>query len=167
MKRVSKLEAESYRCGDGMYKDDEKTEKLKKLLYGYTYIEFEIESINEKIINLGEVISSQRDIRIPELSTLPCGNEISDTVYNSVEKIVDTYGHEVAKLESRLEKAFRKRNYINDLISILDPIEKRIIELKYFKKYKVWMICSSISYERSNYYRLHDKAFEKLLEAIK
>jgi len=143
---------------------DEKTAKLKNLLYSYTYIEFEIEDINEKIINLGEVISSQREIRIPELTGLPKGSGTSDTVYSNVEKILVTYGQEVAKLETRLEKAFRKRNNIDDLISVLDPTEKRIIELKYFKKYKTWMISSSLNYDRSHIYRLHDKAIEKLLE---
>jgi len=144
-----------------MFKD-EKTAKLTNLLYSYTYIEFEIEDINEKIINLGEVISSQREIRIPELTGLPKGSGTSDTVYSNVEKILVTYGQEVAKLENRLEKAFKKRNMIEDLISILDPTEKRIIELKYFKKYKMWMISGSLNYEERQIYRLHDKAFEKL-----
>lgn len=146
-----------------MEKDD-KREKLKRLLYSYTYIQFEIDCINENIINLGAVINSQREIKVPELTGMPRGNEISDTVYNSVEKIIVTYGQEVAKLENRLEKAFEKRNYIEDLISILEPIEKRIIELKYFKKYKIWMICSVVSYERSHVYRLHDEAIERLLK---
>jgi len=149
-----------------MFKDDEKTAKLKKLLYGYTYIEFEIEGINEKIINLGEVIRSQREIGVPELTGMPRGSETSDTVYNSVERIIVTYGQEVAKLETRLEKAFEKRNYIDDLLSKLEPTERRIIELKYFKKYKMWMICSSVSYEKSQVYYIHKKAIEKLLEVL-
>lgn len=51
-----------------MYKDDEKTAKLKSLLYSYTYIEDEIESINQEICNLGEVINAQRDIKVPDLT---------------------------------------------------------------------------------------------------
>lgn len=148
-----------------MEKDD-KIAKLKNLLYSYTYIQFEIESINEEIINLGEVIRSQRDIKVPELTGMPRGSETSDTVYNNVEKIIVTYGQEVAKLENRLEKAFEIRNFIDDLISTLEPIEKRIIELKYFKKYKMWMICSSVSYERSHVYRLQDEAIKKMLKVL-
>lgn len=143
---------------------EKKTAKLEKLLYGYTYIEFEIEDINEKIINLGEAIGSQRELKIPCLTGMPNGNGTSDTVYASVEKILVTYGEEVAKLENRLEKAFEKRNYIEDLISTLDPIEKRIIELKYFKKYKIWMICSSVHYEKSQVYNILNKATKKLLK---
>lgn len=147
-----------------MFKDDEKTAKLKNLLYRYTYIEDEIEDINEKIINLGEAVSSQRDLSIPSLTGMPSGNGTSDTVYASVEKIMVTYGQEVAKLENRLEKAFRKRNYINALIGVLDETERRIIELRYFKKYKIWMISSSVHYDRSHIYRLHDEAIRKMLE---
>lgn len=147
-----------------MFKDDEKTTKLKNLLYSYTYIEDEIEGINENIINLGEVISSQRDLSIPCLTGMPSGSGTSDTVYAAVEKIVDTYSQEVAKLENRLDKAFRKRNYINVLLSVLNTTEKRIIELRYFKKYKIWMIGSSLHYDRSHIYRLHDEAFEKMLK---
>lgn len=147
-----------------MYKDDEKTAKLKSLLYSYTYIEDEIESINQEICNLGEVINAQRDIKVPDLTAAPKGNEICDTVYQSVEKILVTYNHEVAKLENRLDKAFRKRNLINVLISLLNETERRIIELKYFKKYKIWMIESSINYGRTQIYIYHDRAIKKMLE---
>lgn len=147
-----------------MFKDDEKTTKLKNLLYSYTYIGDEIEGINENIINLGEVISAQRDLSIPCLTGMPSGSGTSDTVYAAVEKIVDTYSQEVAKLENRLDKAFRKRNYINVLLSVLNSTEKRIVELRYFKKYKIWMIGSCLHYDRSHIYRLHDEAFEKMLK---
>ncbi len=149
-----------------MLREDDRVEKLKQLLFSYTYIEFEIESINEEIINLGGVIDTQRCLSVSALTGMPRGNETSDTVYNSVEKILVTYGQEVARLETKLEKAFRKRNYIDVILSVLDPIEKRIIELKYFKKYKPWMIWTSINYEKSHYYRLHDKAIDKLLEVF-
>ncbi len=147
-----------------MYKDDEKTAKLKSLLYSYTYIEDEIENINQEICNMGDVINAQRDVRVPNLSDMPKGNKLSDTVYESVEKILITYTHEVTKLEKRLEKAFRKRNLINTLIGALDDTERKIIELKYFKKYKIWMITSSVSYERAQIYRYHDAAIKKMLE---
>jgi len=143
---------------------DEKREKLKRLLCSYTYIQFEIDYINENIINLGEVINSQRDINVPELTGMPSGNEISDTVYNSVEKIIVTYGHEVAKLETRLEKAFAKRNYIDDLLKVLEPLEKQVVILKYFKKYKTWMICSKLNYSGRQIDRFIYRAIEKLLE---
>lgn len=147
-----------------MFKDDEKTARLKGLLFSYTYIEDEIESINQEICNLGEVINAQRDVKVPDLTGAPKGNEISDTVYQSVEKILTTYSHEVANLENRLDKAFRKRNLINALISMLDDTERKIIELKYFKKYKMWMIESSVNYARAQIYRYHDAAFTKMLE---
>ncbi|MDW5300229.1 MAG: hypothetical protein SA378_08845 [Sedimentibacter sp.] len=149
-----------------MFKDDEKTAKLKSLLYSYTYIEDEIEGINEEICNLGEVINSQRDIKTPNLTGMPKGNEISDIVYQNVEKIIVTYGQEVAKLENRLDKAFRKRNLINLLIGVLDPTEKKIIELKYFKKYKIWMIKGSVNYEKTQIYKYHDEAIRKMLEVF-
>lgn len=147
-----------------MLRDDEKSAKLKSLLYSYTYIQDEIEGINEEICNLGEVINSQRDIKAPNLTGMPKGNEITDVVYESVEKIIMTYGQEVAKLENRLDKAFRKRNLINSLISVLDPTEKKIIELKYFKKYKIWMISGCVNYEKTQIYKYHDVAIKKMLE---
>lgn len=143
---------------------DEKREKLKRLLYSYTYIQFEIDCINENIINLGEVINSQREIKVPELTDMPGSNGISDTVYNSVEKILVTYGQEVAKLENRLEKAFEKKNYIDDLLKLLEPLEKQIVILKYFKKYKTWMICSKLNYSKRQVDRFCSKALNKIIE---
>ena len=147
-----------------MFKDDEKTAKLKGLLYSFTYIEDEIESINQEICNLGEVINAQRDVKVPDLTEAPKGNEICDTVYESVEKILVTYSHEVTKLENRLDKAFKKRNLINILINMLDETERKLIELKYFKKYKIWMIESCVNYARAQIYRYHDTAIKKMLE---
>lgn len=147
-----------------MLRDDEKTTKLKNLLYSYTYIQDEIEGINEEICNLGEVINSQRDIKAPNLTGMPKGNEITDVVYESVEKIIMTYGQEVAKLENRLDKAFRNRNLINTLLSILDPIERKIIELKYFKKYKVWMIARTVNYSERQVNRYLDSALNKMVD---
>jgi DNA-directed RNA polymerase specialized sigma subunit len=152
------------KSGEAMFKDDEKTTKLKNLLYSYTYIEDEIEGINEEICNLGEVINSQRDIKALNLTGMPRGNEISDVVYESVEKIIMTYGQEIAKLENRLDKAFRKRNLINSLISLLDPTEKKIIELKYFKKYKIWMISGCVNYGKSQVHEIHNNAIKKMSE---
>lgn len=147
-----------------MFKDDDKKTKLKNLLYSYTYIEDEIEGINEEICNLGEVINSQRDVKAPNLTGMPKGNEITDVVYESVEKIILTYGQEIAKLENRLEKAFRKRNLITALISVLEPTEKKIIELKYFKKYKIWMISGCVNYEKTQIHKYHNEAMKKMLE---
>lgn len=147
-------------------KKNEKTAELEKLLYGYTYIEFEIEGINEKIANLGEVINSQREIKVQALTGMPGGSGTSDTVYKSVENIIDIYAKEVAYLENKLQKAFDRRNYIDDLMGVLDPIEKKLIELKYFKKYKMWMICSSVHYEKSQVYNMLNKSIQKLLNEV-
>lgn len=149
-----------------MYKDDEKTAKLKSLLRSYTYIEDEIENINQEICNLGEVINAQRDVKAPNLTGMPGSNNITDIVYESVEKIIVTYGQEIARLENRLDKAFRKRNIINALIGVLNDTERKIIELKYFKKYKMWMIESSVNYGRTQVYIYHDKAINKMLEVF-
>ncbi len=143
-------------------RDIEREKKLKDLLYSYTYIEFEIESINQQIIDLGEVITSQRDVKVPVLSASSMGSGISDPVYASVEKIMITYGQEVAKLETRLEKAFRKRNQISSLLTVLDPIEKKVIELKFFKKYRNWMIAATVNYSERQVNRYLDSALNKL-----
>ncbi len=148
-------------------KDYEKEKELKDLLFSYTYIEFEIESINQQILDLSEVINTQRDVKVPELSAVPGAGTISDPVYASVEKIMVTYSQEVAKLETRLEEAFRKRNLIESMLGVLDPTEKKIIELKYFKKYKAWMICSCINYEKTQMYQHHNNAINKMISVFK
>ncbi len=141
-------------------RDIEREKKLKDLLYSYTYLEDEIEGVNEEICNLYEV---QKDISIPCLPSTPGGSGIADTVYYSVEKIMITYAQEMDKLNSRLDKLLRKRNVIRVLLDCLEHNEQRIIELRYFKKYKIWMISSSMHYDRSHIYRLHDGAIEKML----
>jgi len=147
-------------------KDYEKEKELKDLLFSYTYIEFEIESINQQILDLSEVINTQRDVKVPELSAVPGAGTISDPVYASVEKIMVTYSQEVAKLETRLEKAFRKRNSVIALLNVLTPIEKHVIELKFFKKYKTWMIAGTVNYSERQINRYLNSAFIKMSNAL-
>lgn len=142
--------------------DIEREKRLKDLLYSYTYIEFEIENINQQILELGEVINSQRDVKVPELTGVPGGNDVSDVVYESVEKILVTYGQEVARLENRLERAYKKKNQILTLLDALNSVERSIVELKFFKKYKIWMIAGTVNYSERQVNRYLDSALNKM-----
>lgn len=138
--------------------------ELQNLLNNYTYFQDEIENCNQEILNLAEVIDAERDIKVSELSGMPKGYGISDEVAKKAERIVDIYCKQIAKVETKIEKLFKDKNTVEHLIEVLDELERKIIELKYFKKYKPWMICSSINYSRGHMFKIHDKAINKMLE---
>ncbi len=138
--------------------------ELQNLLNKYNYIVAEIENCNQEILQLSEVAASERELKIPILSDMPRGSETSDTTYKKVEKIIDCYSKQVAKIETNIEKLFNKKNRIDDLLNILEPRERKIIELKYFKKYKWWMIQHTMHYSRRQCFNIHDIALNKMLK---
>lgn len=143
-----------------------KKNELKILLNKYNYIVAEIEDCNQEILQLSEVVAAERELKVSELSDMPRGNGISDTTYKKVEKIIDCYSKQVAKIETNIEGLFYKKNMIEELVKSLDPNERKIIELKYFKKYKWWMIQHTMNYSRTQCFNIHDKAIIKMLKRL-
>ena len=140
-----------------------KISELKKKLLNYTYIIFKINAVNEEIAELANTIDSQRDLKAKQLSGMPKGSDISDTVATAVEKIIDVYNNEYYRLENELKNLINQKVEIEKLLNSLDELEKKVIDYKYFKKYKWWMVANEIGYSESDTKRRCRKILEKLI----
>jgi len=137
--------------------------QLKKKLLNYTYTIFKIDSINEEIRDLASTIESQRDLKSKQLTGMPIGYGKSDPVATAVEKIIDVYSSEYSRLENELKNLLNQKSEIEELLNILDELEKKVIEYKYFKKYKWWMVANAIGYSESDTKRRCRKILEKII----
>ena len=140
--------------------------ELISMLKGYNYIVADIENYNQEILNLSEVIGSKRELHIPTLTGMPRGSDIADTTYKKVEKIIDTYCKQVAKIEANIENLFNKKNEIEDLVNSLEERESKIIKLKFFKKYNWIMIERTMNYSRSQCFNIYNKAIDEMLDKV-
>lgn len=138
------------------------TNEIKQKLYNYTYIQCKIDAINEDLCNLAEVIDNQRNVKCPILTGLPGGNNISDPVAEAAEKIIDKYCSEYARYENELDRLFKEKHQVEDMLSILDNTERRIIELKFFKKYRWWMVADTMNYSEKQCRRISNIALNKI-----
>lgn len=141
--------------------------EIKQKLHSYRYIEFKIEALNEELNNLATMIDAQRNVKCPVITGMPGSNSIADPVGEAAERIIDKYCHEYARYENELDKLFREKHEIDDLIRFLDGMEKQIIELKYFKKYKWWMIADTLNYSETQCRRKCFSALEKIQDKAK
>lgn len=140
--------------------------EIKQLLNGYSYIKFKVDSINENLCNLAVMIESQREVKTPILTGLPKSSNISDTVAKATEKIIDKYCCEVIKYEKELDVLLKQKNYIEELLLFLNPIQRQIIELKYFKKYKWWMVSQVVNYSDKHCERIGKEAIKIIMDKM-
>ncbi len=138
--------------------------EIKQKLHSYRYILFKIEAANDKLNDLAAMMDTHRNIKSTVLTGMPSTNNVSDPVADSVTKIIDIYCKEYAHIENELDKLFKEKHEIDDLIILLDGMEKQIIELKYFKKYKWWMVAQTMNYSETQCRRICLSALEKIKE---
>lgn len=136
--------------------------EIKQKLHNYRYIEFKIDAENEGLRNLASMIELQRNIKSPILTGMPGNNNISDPVADAAERIIDKYCREYAKHENELDKLFKDKHEIDELIKVLDSTERQVIELKYFKKYKWWMVADTMNYSEKQCRRINNRAIIKI-----
>lgn len=138
-------------------------EQLKRLLHSYKFIQFKIDAANDELGNLAAMIDTQRNVKSPILTGMPGSNEVSDPVANAAEKIIDIYCRECARIENELKELYKEKHYIDDMINCLNGVEKRIIELKYFNKYKWWMVAKSVNFSETQTRRMGTEALKIIL----
>lgn len=138
------------------------TNETKQKLYNYTYILSKIDSINEDLNNLAAVIDTQRNVKCPIITGMPGSKDISDPVAEAAERIIDKYCFEYARFENELDRLFKEKHQIDDLFELLDSTEKRIIELKFFKKYRWWMVAETMNYSEKQCRRISNNAINKI-----
>lgn len=139
--------------------------EIKQKLHNYKYIEFKIDAENEELRNLASMIDVQRNVKSPIMTDMPGNNSISDPVAEAAERIIDKYCKEFARHENELDKLFKEKHKIDDLIEVLDSTERRIIELKYFKKYKWWMVADTVNYSEKQCRRISNRAIIKIRDS--
>lgn len=117
-------------------------------------------------MKLSEVMEAERELKATVISDMPHSTDISNPTAQKAEKIIDHLAKQTAKIETNLERYFREKNRIDDLISLLGPRERVIIELRYFNKYEWWQVAHSVNYCKRQCYRYEKDAFEKMLKGV-
>jgi hypothetical protein len=125
----------------------------------------EINNCIEEMQRLAEAVSCERDVKATIVTGMPSTRSgKSDPTYRKAQKILDDYKAEICRIEARQRGLFEKKAYVRELVSILSPVERQLIELRYFIKYDWWMIASQMNYNKRHCYKVRDSAILKMIE---
>jgi len=121
---------------------------IKKNLMRYNTICAEIHQLNQDILNLSEVAAAHRDISAIVYTDMPKSNRISDPTYEKAQRVIDEYEKQVVRIEKRIVTLFEIKNAVEVFLETLSDIERQLITLRFFKKYKWEMIAQTVHYSR-------------------
>ena len=111
-----------------------------------------------------EIIKLQNEEIQPNSPILdPTGVRPKGFVESSVEKRVVSRNDRINELQKQIQEKKAEKEYIEAKLALLKPIERKTIELKYFKNLNDEDIMQEIQrYSTSTVYRLIERALKKM-----
>lgn len=138
-------------------------QEIKDLLKRHAYVEEEIRNCVEAMQCLVDDIEYERDLKAYISDGMPhTKNGYSDPTYNKAQKILDDFRMQIDHIEKRQEGLFERRALVEGMLEILTADEKKVIKLRYFRKYSWQMVISNMSYCKRSCFSFHNSAIEKL-----
>ncbi len=142
-------------------------QELTGLLKSYKYIMTEVRELNKNInefVNLKDYCT----VKAATISDMP--KSITNEIHSSVEDLVIRYAEQIERYASSINKLLDDKALVEKMLSKLDPIEKRIIELRYITNPErhvsdIWTwISIQTNYSRDGAIDVHSRAIRKMME---
>jgi len=142
-----------------------KEKEIINQLKNYKYTCEKIEDVNQEIIKYNELIEATRNTSKAVTYDQPKISETyknTDTTYQAVEKIIDFYAAKVSEWENRLEELFKMKKDVEDMMEKLNPIERKILELKYYKGLRWRQVARHCNYTERHCKRICHEAIKRI-----
>jgi DNA-directed RNA polymerase specialized sigma subunit len=142
-------------------------QELTGLLKSYKYIMTEVRELNKKItefVNLKDYCT----VKAATISDMP--KSITNEIHSSVEDLVIRYADQVERYAESINKLLDDKALVEKMLSKLEPIEKRIVELRYITNPErhvsdIWTwISIQTNYSRDGAIDVHSRAIKKMME---
>ena len=130
----------------------------KQELQQYRYLTEEIADLQKEAEELRLQLESPRSAIV---SGLPKGISEMDSMARRIAVLIDKENHITKMLEKRWEE--RKKIDMEIQGKNLNPVERRVIELRYIKCLEWLAVCEGIGYEWAQTHRIHQIALKKLI----
>ncbi len=139
---------------------------IEQKLSLYPHIGEEIKNLNDQLIG---ILDNKYNVTITsKLNGMPGSGAVSDPTYTQVEKIFNCYDQDIEKISSKIMELNTIHREICNALLELDYPEKKIIELRYFKKYRNWdMIWPKVGYQKSQGFVIYNNTMKKITKKIK
>ena len=142
-------------------------ESLKNELSGYAFICRTIKKLHAEILELGNLVKSERDTRKAIVywgSEGQKSNAIVDPTADAVSNIIDKYEAQIVYVNQKLKDLYDKKNQTEKKLENLEEFEYKLIELRYFKKQRWDEVARAIEYSERHCRRMNQAILNKLVE---
>jgi prefoldin subunit 5 len=142
---------------------------VKTALYQYRGTKAEIERLKARMTEIAELreeTCEQLKAVVASMTPMSQTNTVGDPTFEAVDKLVRLYGQEERRIAREIERLTKEIAVVDSAISRagLNEIEHKLIRYKYLDspaRNMTW-ISTNIAYSRSNCYRIHNEAVEKI-----
>lgn len=137
------------------------------LLKNYKYIMPEVRELNKKLnefVNLKDYCT----VKASTITDMPRSN--TNEIHNPVEDLVIRYDEQVQEYADEINRLLDNKAKVEQLLNKLEPIEKRIIELRYITNPEqrvsdIWTWVSiQANYSRDGALDVHSRAIKKMCD---
>lgn len=133
------------------------------MLYIYDSIPSEVQKLNTELNDIIQNRKQTRDtLKATTITDMPRGGTTSDPTYQAVERAIDIYGERIETIIKRIDWLLATKGYIEDKLKVLNNEEMRVIELRYFRGYKMKRVPYIMHFSLQHCYRIHYEAINKM-----
>lgn len=142
-------------------KSDNKYRKIEALLYNYPKLKVEIQNLKIDIEEMQDVIGirGQSDNPAPGSITYAFTSSVESEAESRIEKLPD----KIAALERVIRSKERQLKKLDNLLSILTEEEYKLVELRYFKQYKLNRVSEILDVSLDTVVRKRRETIRKLI----
>lgn len=112
-------------------------EQIKKLLYNYPKFDKWITDYEKDLDNIREQLDKHYSVNASVISDMPRGTDTSDKTFDKVcriDRLKELYIEEADYIASKLNKLYKQKRRIEEIIPELTPTQQFIVESRYFNQ---------------------------------
>ena len=137
--------------------------RREKILRDYPHYAEEIQKLNAELNQTLQLkLCTQDTLKAQALTGMPSSSGISDVTYNAVEQNIDRHEQHIVYLSNKIKEIYDHKEIIDGLLPKLTMEEYRVVDLHYFKGYKMHRVGYIMHYQKSRCYELKDSAVKKI-----
>ena len=136
---------------------------IEKILRDYPHYAEEIQKLNTELNQTLQLkLCTQDTLKAQCLSGMPSSGGISDITYKAVEQSIDRHEQHIVYLSNKIKEIYENKEYIDGLLPKLTMEEYRVIDLYYFKGYRLGRVGYVMHYSKTNCWRIKTSALKKM-----
>lgn len=140
---------------------------VRDVLMNYNYILDDVSTLQKEIDKLIELQEEcrQTSIKAQIITDMPHGTNKSDITSKTFDLLI-VYQQDIDNLYSQINEMLTQKKWIEKAFNSLVGEEKRIITLKYIKRYSITHISNLIKRSKKNAHKLIQEAEDKMRRLI-